>query len=51
MKDQTVGHEVVVFDGFALLVAHVLSDDAFAAKEGPFEKAVESLATSGWSNA
>jgi hypothetical protein len=31
MEDQTVGHEMVVLDGLALLVATILRDDAFAA--------------------
>lgn len=44
MEDQAVGHQVVVFDGLPLLVAAVLSDDAFAAEEGPLKEAVECLA-------
>jgi hypothetical protein len=31
VKDQAVGHEVVVRDGFALLVTTILGDDAFTA--------------------
>jgi hypothetical protein len=34
---------MVVLDRLALLVAAVLRDDAFAAEEGPLEKAVQGL--------
>jgi hypothetical protein len=44
MEDQAVGHQVVVFDGLPLLIPAVLRDDAFAAEEGPLEKAVKCLA-------
>jgi hypothetical protein len=47
MEDQAVGDQVVVLDGFALLVPAVLRDDAFAAEEGPLEEAVKGLALVG----
>jgi len=35
MEDKAVGYQVVVFDGFSLLIAAVLGDDAFPTEEGP----------------
>jgi hypothetical protein len=35
MEDKAVGYQVVVFDGFSLLIAAVLADDAFPTEEGP----------------
>jgi hypothetical protein len=49
VEDQTIGNEVVVFDGLPLLVAAVLGDDALAAEEGPLEEAIEGLALVGGS--
>jgi hypothetical protein len=43
MKDQAIGHEMVVLDGLALLVAAVFRDDAFAAEEGPLQETVQGL--------
>jgi AraC-like DNA-binding protein len=43
MKDQAVGHKMVVPDRLALLVTTVFSDDSFAAEESPWQKAVRSL--------
>ncbi len=44
MEDQTVGDQMVVFDGLPLLIPAVLRDDAFAAEESPLEEAVEGFA-------
>lgn len=44
MEDQAVGDQMIVLDDLALLITAVLGDDAFAAEESPFEKAVELLA-------
>ncbi len=39
MKDQAVGHEMVVLDRLALLLTTVFSDDSFAVEESPLQKA------------
>jgi hypothetical protein len=44
MKDQAVGHKMVVLDRLALLVTAVFSDDSFTAEESPLQKAVQCLA-------
>jgi hypothetical protein len=44
MKDQAVGHKMVVLDPLALLVTAVFSDDSFTAEESPLQKAVQCLA-------
>jgi hypothetical protein len=41
MKDQAVGHKMVVLDRLALLVPTVFSDDSFTAEESPSQKAVQ----------
>ena len=44
VQNDQVGHQLVVLDDFALLVAHVLGNDAFAAKKQPLCELVELLA-------
>jgi hypothetical protein len=47
VEDQAVSDQVVVLDDLALLITAVLGNEAFAAEESPFEKAVELLAFGG----
>src|SRR5260370_10191047 len=47
MKDQAVGHKMVVLDRLALLVTAVFNDDSFTAEESPLQKAVQCLALVG----
>ncbi len=47
MEDETVAHQVIVFDGLSLLIPAILRDDALAAEEGPLEEPVERLALVG----
>lgn len=47
MKDQAVGHKMVVLDRLALLVTAVFRDDSLAAEESPLQKAVQGLALVG----
>ena len=43
MEDQTVRHQMVVLDGFALFVPAIRGDDPLATEESPREEAVQGL--------
>ena len=47
VQDDQVGDQLVVLDDLALLVPHVLGDDALAAEEQPLRELVELLALAG----
>jgi len=43
VENHHVGHKLVVFDDFPLLMANIFGDNALASEEEPFDKTVKFL--------